>query len=373
MTEQEQFDERFNSEYEKKQPNYDEHVNIALVGKVSSGKSSFLNAILGCDRSDPVAKVSPESGATTEPTPYKLDENVLIVDCPGLDDINEKNVKEAENFLNSIDIGIFVVTGSADKSQKANYDNLAKHCKKIILVLNKIDEWDDLEDSALEDVQRQWKVALGADNIFGCCTKGYDPRLRANAPMDLRGIDKIRDEIFRFLEQEKKAILFAKHLRNKSAYANKIILAALAAVAAEAFIPGSTAYITATQVVAISSLNYLYTGEILSKSTALGLLPRFVGQALGANAYIFAKSFLPPNGVLDLAAAVIAVTITFAMLAAIKWAFENNHGLNDTDFLKKSFNDFRSRGNQELKNCSLSDFTDTERLMSIFTRLLSAK
>lgn len=367
---EENFNETLNKAYEEKVPNFSAHVNIALVGKVSSGKSSLLNAILGCTRENIVAPVGATSGVTTEVKHHKFDENVLIIDCPGLDDVKKENSKETKDFLATIDLGIFVVTGSADASQKENFDELKKSSGKTIVVLNKIDEWDDLEVSAYEAVVDQWKGALGVDKVFGVNAKGYDPMMRKDAPMDIRGVDDVRNEIFDYLKTQKKDVLLAKHLKSKEQYALGIIGAAIVAVSAEAFIPGSAAYITATQVVAISSLTYLYTGKVLSKSSALAMLPRFAAKSAGTTAFLWAKSFLPPTGVVDAVAAVIAATITFAMLAAVKWMHENGHSLEENGLLAEAFSKYRKVGD-ELKEISLDDLKSKGRVVAMLGRILS--
>jgi small GTP-binding protein len=365
-----EFDDYFKKAYEEKSPKFEDHINIALVGKVSAGKSSVINAILGRDRSDPLAIVGASSGVTTKVTPYKLDKHVLIIDCPGLDDVRAENSEETKNFLESIDLGLFVVTGSADASQKKNYDDLKSSSHKVIVILNKIDEWDDLEECAYEAVVKQWKSVLGVKEIFGTCTKGYDPKMRVSAPMDIRGIEEVRSEIFSFLEKEGKELLLARHLKNKEKFALGIIAGALVAVAAEAFIPGSAAYITATQVVAITSLNYLYTGEVLTKSSALSMLPTFAGQSVGMTAFLWAKSFLPPTGVVDLAAAGIAVVITFAMLAAVKWMLENGHSFDDKQLLREVFGKYKNAG-EALKKGSWSDFKSKSAVLSLLKQMLA--
>ena len=369
-SEDKKFNAEFDRSYSEKNPDFKAHVNIALVGKVSSGKSSLLNAILKCERENPIAPVGAKSGVTTEVTPYKLDEKVLIVDCPGLDDVRKENSAVTKDFIDNIDLGLFVVTGSADASQKSNFDDLKNSTEHVLVVLNHIDAWDDLDESAYEEVEQQWKSVLGVDKVFGCCTKGYDPKMKKSAPMDIRGVNELRDQIFRFLKENKKDILFARHLRDKSNYATGIISAALVAVAAEAFIPGSAAYITATQVVAITSLNYLYTGEALNKTSVLSLLPTFAGQSAGTTLFLWAKSFLPPTGVVDIAAAGIAVVVTFAMLAAVKWMLENNHSLDDKATLKETFNRFKKIG-EALKDISLEDIKSKQKLISLLGRLLS--
>lgn len=367
---EENFDELFEKAYAENSPDYNKHINIAVVGKVSSGKSSLLNAIIGCERSDPIARVGALSGETTQVTPYHLDEHVLIIDSPGLDDIRKENSVETESFLKEIDLGLFVVTGSADASQKSNYDDLKEHSEKVIIILNKIDEWDDLEESAYDLVIEQWKSVLNADKVFGVCTKGYDPKMRKNAPMDIRGIDKVKTEIFNFLEEEGKDILFARHLRDKNKYAIKLIAGTLVIVAGEAFIPGSAAYITATQALSIASLYYLYTGTTLSKAPAVGLVATFAGESVGMNLFLWAKSFLPPTGVVDIVAAGVAMLVTFAMLASVKWVLENGDSLEKNTELKKAFERFKVVG-KEFKNVSFSDIKDKESMYQLVMKLLS--
>lgn len=367
-----EFDNLFEKAFEEKTPDFGKHINIAVVGKVSAGKSSLLNAILECDRSNGIAKVGAHSGVTTKVTSYRLDEQVLIIDCPGLDDIRKENSNETTNFLKSIDLGLFVVTGSADATQKDNYQDLKKHAHKVIVILNKIDEWDDLEESAYDAVKEQWKSVLGADKVFGTCTKGYDPKMRQTAPMDIRGVAEVKKEIFDFLEKEGKSILLARHLKDKNKYAIRIFAVALIAVAGEAFIPGSAAYITATQASSIATLHYLYSGKPLSRSSALGLITTFSGESVGMTLFLWAKSFLPPTGIVDVAAAGIAMLVTFAMLAAVKWVLENDYSLEETDKLTEAFEHFKEVG-EELKKTSPSDFKSKESMINLITRLLSTK
>lgn len=341
--EEKDFMSSFDKVYEEKAPDFSKTINIAVVGKVSSGKSSLINAIMERDRSNPIAKVGATSGVTTTVKAFRLDDNVLIMDSPGLDDIVKENSQETINFLKHIDVGILVVTGSLDVTQKKHYEDLTAHAKKVILVLNKVDEWDDLEDSELYNVTHQWKTQLKADKLFPVCTKGYDPKTRKDAPMDLRGIVDLQNEIWGFLRTEGKDILLARHLGNKKNYAAGIIATALAAVAAEAFIPGSAAYITATQVVAITSLYYLYTGKILEKGAALALIPTFAAQSIGSNLFLWVKSFLPPTGVVDIAAAGVAVSVTLAMLGAVNFILANGYELDQKGILKEKFDEYRTK------------------------------
>lgn len=331
----------FEKVYEERKPNFSDTINIAFIGKVSTGKSSLLNAVMLRDRNNPIVEVGATSGVTTEVKAFRLDEHVLIIDSPGLNDIRKENSEETKIFLTNIDLGVMVVTGSADSSQKNNFDDLKNSANKVFVVLNKIDEWDDLDESALIDVIEQWKKELGVDHIYPTCTKGYDPRMRKDAPMDIRGVENLNEDIWGFLRHEGKDLLLARHLGDKRKYAAGIIATALAAVAGEAFIPGSAAYITATQVLAITSLNYLYTGKALTKSSTLALLPTFMGESVGVTVFLWVKSFLPPTGVVDIAAAGVAVGITFAMLGAVTFLLSSGLELEKRDILKEKFKDYK--------------------------------
>lgn len=355
------FNKKLHEVLEEKAPDLHKKIRIAMVGKVSTGKSSLLNAFFQRTRENLLAEVGATSGITTAVKFFTLEKDVIIADCPGLDDIKTENSQETINFLNNIDIGIFTVTGSADKSQKENYEKLLKSCKKTFVVLNKADEWDDLEEDAIEEVVQQWKKVLGVETIYKTVTKGYDPKSRLNKPMDIRGINALRNAVLKELEKSMKSLKLQRQMAEKQEYAIGIISAAVLTTAGEAFIPGSAIYITATQAAAIISLNYLYTGEKLSKTSALAILPTFIGQRIGTTVFLWTKSFLPTTGVLDVIAVAVASVTTLAMLATVKWILENNHSLGEKDLLSKKFKEF----SDIFKEIDLKDIKDPSNLSKI--------
>lgn len=143
-------------------------------------------------------------------------------------------------------------------------------------------------------------------------------------------------------------------------YAKSIIAAALVAVTGEAFLPGSAAFITATQVAAIASLYYLYTGEILSPKAAIAILPTFIAESARGNLFLWVQSFLPPNGITNLTAAGIAVSITLAMLATVKFVLASGAKLQEEELLKSKFQYFRKKAENSVKNLALSEWNDRE-------------
>ena len=259
------------------------------------------------------------------------------------------------DFLANIDVGILVLTGAANESQKSVFDDLRRRCSKVFVVLNKIDTYDEYTDEALIKVVNQWHSCLGAANIYPVCTFGYDPDLSPSTELNLRGIDVLRRDIEDFLESKQKKLLLARHMSEKRSYAKGIIVTAVAAVGVQAALPGKAAFITATQLAAIASLHFLYKGSVLSKSSAWATLPVFAGQAIATNVFLFFTSFIPPTGVVEVAAAVTAISITSSMLLAVNYALSNGFDLKDSDLLKDKFREYRDVISQIAKIRSIGD------------------
>ena len=352
------FNKQVDTEYAA-QIDFNKTLNIAVVGNVSSGKSSLINALLMRNRENAVADVGATSGVTTELNILRLnDERVRLIDSPGLGDIRKENSAITREFIKHIDIGILVVTGSADASQKQYFDDLRANCTSVFLVLNKRDQWDNYRPQALEDVKEQWKQCLGVDKIYAVCALGYDKQLPDEFPLDIRGVNELREDIEVFLDSEGKKLLLARHMGDKKSYAKGAIVTAVTAVGFQALLPGKAFYITATQMAAITYLYYLYTGTVLSKGAVLALLPVFAGQAVATNVFLFFTSFIPPTGVIEIAAAVTAISITSAMLAAVNFVLSSGIELTEKDttgILKAKFNEYRNRVSTVLKRLGMTD------------------
>jgi small GTP-binding protein len=364
------FFENVETQFEEKAQDFSKTLNIAVIGKVSSGKSSLINALLKRSRKKAVAKVGAESGVTTNLKVLRLDERVRLIDSPGLDDVKKENSEITRQFLKHIDVGILVVTGAADASQKKYLDDLREHCDSVFVVLNKIDEWDRLNPSELEKVINQWKEKLQIEKIYPVCAFGYDPGTRSDLPLDIRGVYGLREDIEHFLESKGKDLLLARHMGERKSKATKIITAAIFTVVSQTFIPGSAVYITATQAAAIASLYYLYTGKILSTKAALAILPTFAAEAAGTSLYLFVASFLPPTGVVNVAAVGIAVSITLAMLATVNSLLASGAKLEERELLKSKFRKYRKQAETALKDIALTDVSNVASISSVIQQFL---
>ena len=364
------FTEKLEAALEEKVQDFGKTLNLAVVGKVSSGKSSLINAFLKRERDNQAAVVGAISGVTTKLKVLRLDDRVRIIDSPGLDDIRADNSKITQDFLRNVDVGLFVVTGSADASQRKYLADLKKTCNKTFVVLNKVDRWDRYSPSALDKVIDQWRDSLNEDTLYPVCCWGYDPDVDDDLPLDIRGVDLLREDVESFLADSGKDLLLARHMGEKFDYAWKIIVGSLTAVGTEAFLPGSAVYITATQAAAISGLYYLYTGQILSKKSALAMLPSFAARTAGQSLFLWAKSLFPPTGILDAAAAALAVVITFAMLAAVNNLLANGHELHERELLADKFEGIHSAARQRLADSSPSDWKDPDYWKKAFHDLM---
>ncbi|EKL0034103.1 50S ribosome-binding GTPase [Vibrio vulnificus] len=365
-------------------------LSIVVGGQVSSGKSSFLNALFSCKQSDPKFTVGAEAGVTTEPEAYRdLAENVTVWDTPGLNDLDEGNVKTTKDFLaKGHDLAILLVSGAADSGQKDNYDILKNSVPSgnMLVVLNKA---DSISKANRETIINQWKEKLGlttSDKIYCCSSRGYDPEDRIidqytqeetpiavddfGMPLTIFGIDEITKDIAKQLEKINKDLLFLKSQQSKGKAALMTISGACIAAGVGAFFPGSGATITAIQIGAICTLYYIYTGTMLSKTQAIAMLPAYASQAIGRNLFLWAKSIMPPTGAIDIAAAGIAVTLTVSMLLTVNYMLKNNLDLMDAAKTKSIFGGFDSQLGSLVRGASTSDWANTDFWKKIIIKLV---
>jgi len=364
-------------------------LNVLVIGKVSAGKSSFLNAFFDAEKDKPKFKVGAKSGETTEVQITNIGKNIKVVDTPGLSDINKSNSQETKNFIEEegVDIGILVVSGSADTSQKEQYEYLKQHAEKVFVVLNKADTFS--EDN-LKIVLNQWKEQLGLspdEKIYPVVSRGYDPKDKEvfrgqeydievdeyGRPKLLKGIEEVRDDVLDFLKKNGKDLILAKELKDKRKQAIVTIATACVSAAGAAFVPGSALYIGAIQATAIATLSYIYTGEIIGKPQVVSIVGVFVAEDIGMELFLIAKSFLPPTGVLDVAAATIALTITAAMLTAVAKVYSMGYTLDNKQELLLIFEKLKKTIKGYMKNATKEDLLNLDFYKKIIFSLLSVK
>lgn len=354
----------------EKVKNLNQSLNIAVIGKVSAGKSSLINALLQRERDNAICKVGAVSGVNTKIQFIQLIDKVNIVDTPGLSDVKAENSRISKQFLSHIDVGILVLSGSSDSDQKQYLDELRHVCDSIFIVLNKIDMYENLAPQALEDVINQWKGALGVNKIYPVCVFGYDPQTKKEIPLNIKGVDKLREDIEEFLASKGMDLLLARLMNNKKPYAVKIILTALLSVIPAAFVPGSAVSVTTIQVVSISSLYYLYKGEVLPIDSVWVTMMAFLSQAGASSLFILISSFFPPNGVIDIVTATVAVTTTLSMLLAVNSLLSKGAELKNKKNIENEFKQFQPKVKEALNQYSIKDLAKKPSILKQLIELL---
>ncbi len=197
-----------------------EQVHIVAFGKVSCGKSSLLNALVGQD----VFSTSPLHGETKKQASQSWDESdqftdqsVVVIDTPGTDEVNgHQRQILAQKAANIADIILFVVDGDFTQSQLQQLRLIAQPNTQIIVVLNKVDLYTDDEiEELLSSIKAKTQDVINQDNVVTASAaplpqvlikvddKGRQTRERLKVETDVSAVKK---RIWSILEQDGKTL-----------------------------------------------------------------------------------------------------------------------------------------------------------------------
>jgi small GTP-binding protein len=196
----------------------DELFLLVVVGEFNSGKSAFINALLG----QPVLRegVTPTTtrihllkhGVTTERTvveasvevvsaPLDLLRDINIVDTPGTNAIHRQHEAITQEFVPRSDMVLFVT--SADRpfteSERAFLQRIRDWGKKVVIVVNKIDILETPEDVA----RIESFIADNARTLLGFTPEIFpvSARQALRAKIDRDGHDLLAASRFESLER----------------------------------------------------------------------------------------------------------------------------------------------------------------------------
>ncbi len=143
-------------------------LHVAVFGRVSVGKSSVLNALLGRE----AFSVSVLHGETTKANMQEWQEidagGIYLIDTPGINEIDgEERERIAHEVAGRSDLLLFVVDSDLTEVELQALKTVAKFNRPIILIVNKSDQYNDDEIIKLRSIIRKRIAGLIApENII---------------------------------------------------------------------------------------------------------------------------------------------------------------------------------------------------------------
>ncbi len=143
------------------------HLHIAVFGRVSVGKSSVLNALLGREAFS-VSVLHGETKTEGIEEWHEVDAGgIYLIDTPGINEIDgEEREQLAHDVANRSDLLLFVVDSDLTEVELAALKTVADTQRPIILVVNKADQYN--EDEILElrtIIRKRVKGIIASANI----------------------------------------------------------------------------------------------------------------------------------------------------------------------------------------------------------------
>lgn len=254
---------------------------LAFLGSASSGKDSAIRALFGID----IGRIDPIPGSTEEIQVAALDSagNVLIVNAPGFGDVREEVDQLARQVVEQVDLAVYIVNsdGGASIDERRDLQTIRRLGRPTLVCLNKIDL---IRPHQREEFVRTTLAQLGVEEQDAVVC-AFDP-IPAIAAEPI-GVEPVIGWIHGQLEDGGKALLFAKHLRNRELACEALIQAAArrAAMAGALPVPGADiTAVTAIQVKLIADIAAVF-GKELGRDLALFIL----GEALAGSSKGFIR------------------------------------------------------------------------------------
>ena len=164
------------------------HLHLSVFGRVSTGKSSLLNALIGEAR----FSVSPVHGETRYSSMQAWEEKevggVFLIDTPGLDEAGgEDREALAKEVAGRSDLVIFVLDGDMTETELDALRAVLSQGRPVIVVLNKADLYTrDERDALLASIRGKTSALLDPEHVIVAAAQ---PRPQIVAAIDSSGIE----------------------------------------------------------------------------------------------------------------------------------------------------------------------------------------
>ena len=140
----------------------EKNIRIGIYGKSGVGKSHILNFLLN----KKVFKTDIINGSTKEiekkewNLKHQTLKSIELIDSPGFDLCNINFPDNIYSQINNSELVLFAVTGDLNRNEVIKINSFIKDGKKILIVLNKIDNWNKNE---LTEIIKNIKSKLPKD------------------------------------------------------------------------------------------------------------------------------------------------------------------------------------------------------------------
>ncbi len=164
------------------------HLHLAVFGRVSTGKSSLLNALIG----QPAFSVSPLHGETRQSSMQAWNEvqagGVYLIDTPGLDEAGgEDREAMAREVAGRSDLVIFVLDSDITDTELQALRTLLAQGRPVIVALNKSDLFTaEQKDALLQSIRNKTEGLVNPDQLIAVAAQ---PRPQTVVEIDAGGIE----------------------------------------------------------------------------------------------------------------------------------------------------------------------------------------
>jgi GTP-binding protein Era len=144
------------------------HLHIAVFGRVSTGKSSLLNTLIGEDKFTVSALHGETKRSAMEQWAEVTAGGVFLIDTPGLDEAGgEAREDMAKEVANRSDLVIFVLDSDITDSELQSLRILLGQGRPVIVTLNKSDLYTRQEkESLLQAIREKTRGLVHPDDVL---------------------------------------------------------------------------------------------------------------------------------------------------------------------------------------------------------------
>jgi len=143
------------------------HLHVAVFGRVSVGKSSVLNALIGREVFSTSILHGETKKTSIESWQEHQDGGVYLLDTPGINEIDgEEREEMAHEVVRRSDLVLFVIDSDLTDIEMSALKIVADGTRPVILVVNKADQYSEQDQLSLRQIiRKRVKTIIAPENI----------------------------------------------------------------------------------------------------------------------------------------------------------------------------------------------------------------